>query len=58
VSAHAYIGPGIAFLSYLLGPVAAIVVTVGLILYLPIKKIIKKGKKKNSEDKNAKDDDE
>ena len=44
-TSYAYIGPAIAFVGYLLGPVAAVFAVVGIILYLPIKALIKKVKK-------------
>ena len=47
--AHAYIGPAIALISYLLGPFAAIIAAIGMVLYLPIRMIMKKRKKAKTE---------
>ena len=49
-SVQAYIGPGIACIGYLLGPVAAVVALVGMTLYLPIKSLLKRYKR-NKESK-------
>ncbi len=55
--AHAYIGPAIAFVSYLFGPVAAVVAAIGIILYLPLKMVWKKFKKaKGAPDKQESDE--
>jgi hypothetical protein len=43
-TAHAYIGPGVAFISYLFGPIAAAIAAVGMILYLPIKTFLRRCK--------------
>ncbi len=45
LSAHAYIGPAIAFVSYLLGPVAAIIAAIAMILFLPARALLRKRKK-------------
>lgn len=39
---YAYVGPAIAFVSYLLGPIAAVLAAIGIVLYLPVKKLLKK----------------
>jgi hypothetical protein len=59
--AHAYIGPAVAFVSYLFGPVVAVIAVVGLILYLPIKALLKKRKQKDNDQEDSqpeKSDDE
>ena len=53
--AFAYIGPAIAFIAYLLGPVVAVVAGIAMILSFPILKLYRKFKGKDkkvpSEDK-------
>ena len=48
-AAHAYIGPGIGvvFVNALLGPIAAIISAVVLVLYFPIRYFYKKHRKKH-----------
>lgn len=46
--AYAYIGPVIAFVSYLLGPVIAIIAAIAMVLYFPIRAYMKKRKKKKT----------
>lgn len=48
--AFAYIGPAIAFIAYLLGPIAAIVVGIGMILSFPILKLYRKFKGKDKKE--------
>lgn len=43
--AFAYIGPAVAFLSYLLGPVVAVIVAIALMVLWPFIVIYKKRKK-------------
>lgn len=44
--AYAYIGPAIAFISYLFGPVIAVIAAVAMTIYLPVRIYLKKRKKK------------
>jgi hypothetical protein len=52
--AYAYVGPAIAFVSYLLGPVVAVLAAIGIVLYLPVKKLIKKKNASKNEEQNEK----
>lgn len=40
--AYAYIGPAFAFLAYLAGPVVAFFAVLGMILYYPVKALVRK----------------
>lgn len=44
--AHAYIGPAIAYIGMLFGPVAAVLVAIAMVLFFPIRSYLKKRKKK------------
>lgn len=44
--AYAYIGPAFAFLAYLAGPVVAFLAVLGMILYYPVKALVRKRKQK------------
>ena len=47
---YAYIGPAIAFIGYLFGPIVAVLAVIAMVFYLPAKKMIKKMKAKNKTD--------
>ncbi len=56
--AYAYIGPGLGVVLVwsLLGPLAAVVATIALIAYFPIRYYYKKHKNKNKSDPDANND--
>ena len=54
--AYAYIGPAIAAIGYLLGPVVAIIAAAAMILIWPVYRLFKRHKSKNQpEDKKDED---